>query len=183
MATPPGNGKVQGNNYGSYRPRAFKESFRNLLPQSQQSHGFFKANLQQVKVGKSREALFKQARLFQTRTSCCHVCVGNQPETLGTSKWHHDCRQHKHSSGHVASSPHSLGPLQPGISCHLPLSRTQMLPPPLLWLERRWLSSKCFPQKQGYEFREAARGRKVNLFTSNIGSAFQSLENKPTILK
>lgn len=54
---------LQGNNYGSYKPHTFKEAFQNLLPQPQQSHGFFKTNLQQVNIGKSREALFKQVWL------------------------------------------------------------------------------------------------------------------------
>lgn len=72
-------------------------------------------------------------------SKCCHICVGNQPETPGTSKWHHECCQHKHGSGHATSSLHLLAPFQPGISCHLPASKTQILTPTLLWLERRRL--------------------------------------------
>lgn len=49
------------------------------------------------------------------RMNCCHICVGNQPGTLGTSKWHHDCRQHKHGSGHTASSLRSTGPTSPAL--------------------------------------------------------------------
>lgn len=72
---------LQSNNYGSYRPRAFKETFQNLLPRSQQSHGFFKANLQEVKVGESREALFKQVWLTYEDELLSHLCWESARDT------------------------------------------------------------------------------------------------------
>lgn len=115
-------------------------------------------------------------RLSSHRASkCCHICVGNQPETLGTSKRHHDCCQHKHGSGHATSSLHSLAPFQPGISCHLPVSKTQILPPTLLWLERRRLF--MLSPKVGIWVQ---RGGEVNLLIWSTCFALQSLENKPT---
>lgn len=137
---------LQGSNYGSYRPHAFKKAFWKVLFWSQQSHGFFKANLQQVKVGESREAPFKQAQLtqeVQVLPQLCWESAGNSrhqqmtPWLLPAQTGFWSCHQQPPLSGYLPA----------GISCHLPLSKTQILPPTLLWLERRRLSC-AFPKSE-----------------------------------
>lgn len=60
-----------------------------------------------MKVGKSREAPFRQAWLTYEDKLLSHLSWESARDTR-------DCRQHKHGSGHAASSLHSLGSLQPG---------------------------------------------------------------------
>lgn len=83
------------------------------------------------------------------RMICCHIFIGNWPETRGASKWYHSCCQHKHGSGHTANSLRSLGPFQMGISYHLPPSKAEMLPQASPWLEGS-SPEKCSPQKHHF---------------------------------
>lgn len=86
-----------------------------------------------VRAGKPRSN-----RLSSQRGSkCCHICAGNEPESLGTSKWHHDCCQHERGSGHATSSLHSLVP------------SSQALAAICLWARPRYCCQLCYGWKEG----------------------------------